>query len=59
MIADPLFADHDAGDFTLAPSYPAITRLGFEPIPAIVAPRPACGVGGGDGGAGCLALVLG
>lgn len=32
MIADPLFADPDHGDFTLDPASPAIVELGFVPI---------------------------
>ena len=32
LIADPLFADPDNGDFTLDPASPAITELGFAPI---------------------------
>ena len=37
VIADPLFADAGAGDFTLSPSSPALA-LGFQEIPPIVAP---------------------
>ncbi len=32
VIADPLFADPDNGDFTLDPASPAITELGFSPF---------------------------
>jgi hypothetical protein len=32
LIADPLFADPDHGDFTLKPASPAVAKLGFKPF---------------------------
>ena len=43
IIADPLFADPDVGDFNLNPKSPAF-NLGFKPIPKIQAPISKCGV---------------
>ncbi len=41
IVADPLCADPEAFDFTLAPESPAIARLGFQPIDlSAVGPRP-------------------
>ena len=37
LVADPLFADRAAGNFSLRQGSPAL-GLGFEPIPAITAP---------------------
>jgi hypothetical protein len=37
VIADPMFADQPAGNFTLLPGSPAL-GLGFEQIPEINAP---------------------
>lgn len=39
LVADPLFADPDNGDFTLSPNSPAL-KLGFQPIDtSTVGPR--------------------
>jgi hypothetical protein len=45
VVADPLFVDAAAGNFSLKPSSPAL-KLGFEPIPVIEAPSSHCGTGG-------------
>lgn len=42
IVADPMFVDASRGDFRLHPSSPAITELGFEPIPPIDAPLARC-----------------
>lgn len=55
IVADPLFVDRQpelSGNFDLKPGSPAITRLGFEPIPKIEAPTSRCGE------EGCLAAFL-
>jgi hypothetical protein len=52
VVADPLFVDAAAGDFTLKPDSPAFA-LGFEPIPTIEAPTKRCG-----GGGGCLSQFM-
>jgi len=52
VFADPLFADPAHGNFSLAPSSPALSVAGFEPIDtSTVGPRG--GVGAGVGGARC------
>jgi hypothetical protein len=56
IVADPLFVDAAAGDFALKPNSPAITELGFEPIPPIHAPTAVCG--GDSGEPPCLAFAL-
>jgi hypothetical protein len=52
VVADPLFIDAAAGDFTLMPDSPAFA-LGFKPIPKIEAPTKRCG-----GGGGCLSQFM-
>jgi hypothetical protein len=42
IIADPLFVDPAAGNFSLKPSSPAFA-LGFEQIPPIHAATSRCG----------------
>ena len=54
IIADPLFRDAAAGDFTLHPDSPAIKELGFEPIPPIEAPTARCG----GNGPSCLPFAV-
>ena len=52
VVADPMFVDAAAGDFTLKPDSPAFA-LGFEPIPKIEAPTKRCG-----GQGGCLSQFM-
>ena len=33
IIADPLFVDPEHDDYRLKPESPAITKLGFKPLP--------------------------
>lgn len=56
IVADPLFVDPSRGDYSLNPASPAITKLGFAPIPPIVAPTATCG--GDSVSERCLARVF-
>ena len=58
IVADPLFMDAAAGDFRLQADSPAISKLGWQPIPPIVAPTARCGEEAPASPA-CLAVILG
>jgi len=55
IVADPLFANPDEGNFSLNHNSPALTHLGFSPIPPIEAPAALCG---GPTLPSCLSLVV-
>lgn len=56
IVADPLFVDPSHGDYSLDPASPAITKLGFVPIPPIATPTATCG--GDSVSERCLARVF-
>lgn len=58
IVADPMFVDAAAGNFNLDPSSPAISELGFEPIPPIEAPKAICGSTSSEKATSCLAIAL-
>jgi hypothetical protein len=61
IVSDPQFVDpapEVTGNFDLKSSSPAVTKLGFQPIPKIEAPTSRCGGGEAATGGGCLAAFF-